>query len=181
MLCPLPCPRDPHSFTFISLIEHKHIKNLHPIWLHIEYVLWNNNLSWTKVKYDVTYSKSIFNTRLFLSYESSDSCISQLLLGTKLVTPWTSHCIETTATSTTDISKVQNGFHVHVFLDSGRSTSANLQQTQKDRATLKLKGPIILCAPQLAFYVVVQALYTLGHCLSLITLITGSAILCLFR
>uniref|UniRef100_A0A8C7Z1L8 Vasoactive intestinal peptide receptor 2 n=1 Tax=Oryzias sinensis TaxID=183150 RepID=A0A8C7Z1L8_9TELE len=34
---------------------------------------------------------------------------------------------------------------------------------------------------KLVFYVVVQALYTLGHSLSLIALITGSAILCLFR
>uniref|UniRef100_A0A3B3DGW4 Vasoactive intestinal peptide receptor 2 n=1 Tax=Oryzias melastigma TaxID=30732 RepID=A0A3B3DGW4_ORYME len=34
---------------------------------------------------------------------------------------------------------------------------------------------------KLVFYVVVQTLYTLGHSLSLIALITGSAILCLFR
>uniref|UniRef100_A0A673AE45 Vasoactive intestinal peptide receptor 2 n=1 Tax=Sphaeramia orbicularis TaxID=375764 RepID=A0A673AE45_9TELE len=34
---------------------------------------------------------------------------------------------------------------------------------------------------KLVFYVVVQALYTLGHSLSLIALTTGSAILCLFR
>lgn len=40
---------------------------------------------------------------------------------------------------------------------------------------------MIIHAPQLVFYVAVQALYTLGHSLSLIALITGSAILCLFR
>ncbi|XP_063062145.1 vasoactive intestinal polypeptide receptor 2 [Engraulis encrasicolus] len=34
---------------------------------------------------------------------------------------------------------------------------------------------------KLVFYVVVRTLYTLGHSLSLIALITGSAILCLFR
>ncbi|XP_031439677.1 vasoactive intestinal polypeptide receptor 2 [Clupea harengus] len=34
---------------------------------------------------------------------------------------------------------------------------------------------------KLLFYVVVKTLYTLGHSLSLIALITGSAILCLFR
>ncbi|XP_056149904.1 vasoactive intestinal polypeptide receptor 2 [Lampris incognitus] len=34
---------------------------------------------------------------------------------------------------------------------------------------------------KLIFYMVVQTLYTLGHSLSLIALITGSAILCLFR
>ncbi|KAG5268551.1 hypothetical protein AALO_G00213810 [Alosa alosa] len=34
---------------------------------------------------------------------------------------------------------------------------------------------------KLVFYVVVKTLYTLGHSLSLIALITGSAILCLFR
>uniref|UniRef100_A0A3P8X3P6 Vasoactive intestinal peptide receptor 2 n=1 Tax=Cynoglossus semilaevis TaxID=244447 RepID=A0A3P8X3P6_CYNSE len=34
---------------------------------------------------------------------------------------------------------------------------------------------------QLIFYMLVQTLYTLGHSLSLIALITGSAILCLFR
>ncbi|XP_075900593.1 vasoactive intestinal polypeptide receptor 2 [Nelusetta ayraudi] len=34
---------------------------------------------------------------------------------------------------------------------------------------------------KLVFYVLVQTLYTLGHSLSLIALITGSAILCLFR
>lgn len=38
----------------------------------------------------------------------------------------------------------------------------------------------LLCL-QLIFYTVVQTLYTLGHSLSLIALITGSAILCLFR
>lgn len=40
--------------------------------------------------------------------------------------------------------------------------------------------PDLLCL-QLIFYTVVQTLYTLGHSLSLIALITGSAILCLFR
>lgn len=34
---------------------------------------------------------------------------------------------------------------------------------------------------QLVFYTLVQTLYTLGHSLSLVALVTGSAILCLFR
>lgn len=35
--------------------------------------------------------------------------------------------------------------------------------------------------PQMAFYVLVKAVYTLGYSVSLVSLATGSMILCLFR
>ena len=60
-----------------------------------------------------------------------------------------------------------------------RLPPSEAQPLPRRRAPLRLTDASLLF--QITFYILVKAIYTLGYSVSLISLTTGSIILCLFR